>query len=81
MMRRASLLLLLAFAPLAAPQTVTVSDGTTSLQELEAVLVVGERPGPALWKVTNRKGNALWILPTYGPLPDGLVLRSTQLEP
>lgn len=54
-------------------------DTASSLDELEAALITGERPGPALWKIT-RKGNTLWILPTFGPLPDTLVLRSTQLE-
>ncbi len=79
-MRCALLLSGLAFASGAAPQTTPSPDGVTSIQELEAILVTGERPGPGLWKVTNRKGNALWILPMFGPLPDGLVLRSTQLE-
>jgi uncharacterized protein YbaP (TraB family) len=55
------------------------SDVSSSIDELEAALVTGERPGPALWKIT-RKGNTLWILPTFGPLPDSLILRSTQLE-
>jgi TraB/PrgY/gumN family len=51
------------------------------LDELDPVLVTGERPGPALWKVTRKgKDNVLWILPTFEPLPDSLVLRSAELE-
>jgi uncharacterized protein YbaP (TraB family) len=44
------------------------------------VLVTGEHPGPALWKVTSAQ-HVLWILgepPT--PLPDKLVWRSKQVE-
>jgi hypothetical protein len=37
-------------------------------EELEAAAVIGERPGPALWRVSN-KANSLWILPTLAPLP------------
>lgn len=49
------------------------------IQELEPVLVTGERPGPALWKVTHKR-NTLWILPTFGPLPARLVWRSRHVE-
>jgi hypothetical protein len=50
------------------------------LEELEAILVTGEQPGPALWKVTAKKGNTLWILPVFGPLPDGLKWKSREVE-
>ncbi|MEO6184946.1 MAG: TraB/GumN family protein [Steroidobacteraceae bacterium] len=60
--------------------TAQVSPGLpVTYEELETIIVTGERPGPALWKV-SRKGNTLWILPTFGPLPEGLIWRSTQLE-
>jgi hypothetical protein len=49
------------------------------LQELDEVLVIGERPGPALWKITY-KDHVLWILPTLSPLPRGLTWRSSQVE-
>lgn len=48
-------------------------------EELPPVLVVGERPGPALWKVTWRD-HVLWILPTLAPLPRGLTWRSSEVE-
>ena len=54
--------------------------GAGVVEQLEEVLVTGERPGPSLWKVTGKDGNVLWILPTLGPLPDKLVWKSTQVE-
>ncbi len=50
-----------------------------AIQELEPVVVTGERPGPALWKVTHKR-NTLWILPMFGPLPARLVWRSRHVE-
>ena len=46
---------------------------------LEEVLVNGDQPGPALWKVTNGE-NTLWILGTYSPLPKDMRWRSAQVE-
>lgn len=46
---------------------------------IEEVLVVGEHPGPGLWKVT-RGENTLWILGTHSPLPRQLTWRSQQVE-
>jgi uncharacterized protein YbaP (TraB family) len=64
--------------------TVTAAQSVSpdaTLDELEPVLVTGERPGPALWKVTRKgKDNVLWILPTFEPLPNSLTLRSAELE-
>ena len=48
-------------------------------EPLESVLVVGEQPGPGLWKV-SKDGNVLWLLATVGPLPDKLAWRSRQVE-
>lgn len=49
------------------------------MQELEPILVLGERPGPALWKVTYRD-HELWLLPTMTQLSQRVVWRSSQLE-
>lgn len=46
---------------------------------IEEVLVVGEHPGPGLWKVTHGD-NTLWILGTHAPLPQRLTWRSEQVE-
>jgi hypothetical protein len=37
--------------------------------DLEVVLVTGEQPGPALWKVSNEFHHTLWILGDVSPLP------------
>lgn len=50
-----------------------------ALLELEPVLVTGERPGPAMWKVSWRD-HVLWLLPTLSPLPRELVWRSAAVE-
>jgi hypothetical protein len=50
-----------------------------ALDELDTVLVLGEQPGPGLWKV-SKGDNVMWVLGTYGPLPQGVTWRSTQVE-
>lgn len=47
--------------------------------ELEPILVTGERPGPAMWKITW-KDHELWLLPTLSQLPQRVVWRSRPLE-
>jgi hypothetical protein len=48
-------------------------------EELETVLVVGEQPGPGLWKVSNG-GHVMWVLASYEPLPKGMTWRARQVE-
>ncbi|MDB5963187.1 MAG: TraB/GumN family protein [Massilia sp.] len=45
----------------------------------EQVLVVGQRPGPGLWKVTKDE-HVLWIFGTYSPLPAQMQWRSREVE-
>lgn len=66
----------LGIAPASVPQVPAPAD---EILELEPVLVIGERPGPALWKVTW-KDHTLWLLPTLSPLPRGVIWRSSQVE-
>ncbi|WLI89644.1 TraB/GumN family protein [Massilia sp. R2A-15] len=47
--------------------------------EGEKILVVGQRPGPGLWKVT-KDDHVLWIFGTYSPLPKKMTWRSAQVE-
>jgi uncharacterized protein YbaP (TraB family) len=47
--------------------------------EPEQVLLVGQRPGPGLWKV-SKDGHVLWVLGTYSPLPQKMEWRSQQVE-
>lgn len=44
-----------------------------------SILVVGQRPGPALWKV-SKGDHVLWIFGAYSPLPKQMDWRSQQLE-
>jgi uncharacterized protein YbaP (TraB family) len=47
--------------------------------QLEEISVVGERPGPRLWKVT--KGNhVLWVLGTLTHVPRKMTWRSAEVE-
>lgn len=45
----------------------------------EKVVVVGQRPGPGLWKV-SKGDNVLWVFGTYGPLPTKMHWRSHEVE-
>jgi hypothetical protein len=49
------------------------------LEVLDTALVVGEQPGPGLWKV-SRDDHVMWVLANYGPLPKGMTWRSQQIE-
>ncbi|WP_343732562.1 TraB/GumN family protein [Duganella sp.] len=48
-------------------------------QAQETVLLVGQRPGPGLWKV-SKGDHVLWIFGTYSPLPKKMEWRSQQVE-
>lgn len=45
----------------------------------EKVLIVGERPGPGMWKV-SKGDHVLWIFGTYSPLPQKMTWRSQAVE-
>ena len=47
--------------------------------ELDEVLITGERPGPAMWKVSNGD-HTLWIMGTLSPLPAKMTWRSREAE-
>ena len=46
---------------------------------LEEILVVGEQPGPAMWRVTKGE-HTLWILATLEPLPKDMVWHSKSVD-
>ena len=46
---------------------------------LEEILVVGEQPGPAMWRVA-KGDHALWILATLEPLPKDMVWHSKSVD-
>ena len=53
--------------------------GDAPLDELDEVLVRGELPGPAMWKVT-RDDHTLWIMGTLSPMPERMSWRQKQVE-
>ncbi len=57
-------------------QRVHAAEDAASLEE---VLVVGEHPGPGLWKV-SKGTHVLFILGTHAPLPQDFVWRSKEVE-
>ncbi|MYN00626.1 TraB/GumN family protein [Pseudoduganella sp. DS3] len=46
---------------------------------LESVLVVGQRPGPGLWKV-SKDDHVMYVFGKYGPLPKKMEWRSHEVE-
>jgi uncharacterized protein YbaP (TraB family) len=73
--------LLRALALLALLATVTPGSGAdaTDTTTLDEVLVTGERPGPAMWKV-SKGDHTLWIMGTLSPLPAKMTWKSKQAE-
>lgn len=47
--------------------------------EVDEVLIIGEQPGPSLWKI-YKGDHLLWVLGTFYPLPNKLQWRSQQAE-
>lgn len=45
----------------------------------DEVLIIGEQPGPSLWKV-SKDDHVLWILGGFGPLPTKMQWHSQQAE-
>jgi hypothetical protein len=71
--------LLLAGFAVAAEDGTEASAPAPHASTLEEVLVTGEHPGPALWKVSSGD-HVLWILGEVSPLPARLKWRSRQFE-
>jgi len=46
---------------------------------IEELLVVGEQPGPGMWRVTKGE-NTLWILGTYEPVPQKMKWRAKNVR-
>jgi hypothetical protein len=78
---RTDVLLVLTFFArgLSAGEDSTAGAAPSSETAIEEVLVEGEHPGPALWKV-SRWSHELFILGTHAPLPADLVWRSKEVE-
>jgi hypothetical protein len=73
--RTLSLLILTAASVLAAPQ----SFAQAASAPIEELLVVGEQPGPSMWKVT-KGGNTLWVIATHTPVPENMKWRARGIK-
>ncbi|MEO6079476.1 MAG: TraB/GumN family protein [Steroidobacteraceae bacterium] len=74
-MRLAAGIAALALLPCLAP----AAELSENLDELETVLVIGEQPGPGLWKV-SKGDHVMWVLASFSPLPKAMTWRSKQVE-
>jgi hypothetical protein len=68
--------LILTFYPVSSS---AAQDEAVSQGEPAQILVVGQRPGPGLWKIFKGE-HVLWVFGTYEPLPKKLEWRSQQVE-
>lgn len=77
---RALSIVLATFSLLAAgPPSASSAESSREDIELEEVLVTGERPGPAMWKVT-KGDHTLWIMGTLSPMPAKMSWRQKRAE-
>jgi uncharacterized protein YbaP (TraB family) len=70
---------LLVFSAVALMQRSNAQQAAVTAPPLEEILVVGEQPGPAMWRVT-KGGHSLWILATLEPLPKDMVWHSRSVD-
>ena len=75
----AALLLVHAGARAQPTRTEAAATPSSASAPIEQVEVIGERPGPSLWRVT-RADHVLWLLGTLDPLPRKMTWRSRDVE-
>jgi uncharacterized protein YbaP (TraB family) len=61
------------------PAATPVSQASPAPQVLDEIDVVGERPGPRLWKIT-KGDHTLWLLGTLTHIPKRMTWRSSEVE-
>ncbi len=67
-------------ADAAAPEPAVSTDAPAEAAAVpEQILVVGQKPGPGMWKV-SKDDHVLWIFGTYSPLPVKMDWRSHEVE-
>ena len=64
---------------LVAPPPLSRAQAPSAAAPLEQINIVGERPGPRLWKVT-RGDHVLWLLGTLNHLPSSLRWRPGEID-
>ena len=62
-------------SPVAGAQT----PSAPAAEQIDEIQIIGERPGPRLWKVT-RGDHVLWVLGTLNHLPRKMIWRSSEVE-
>jgi uncharacterized protein YbaP (TraB family) len=60
-------------------QSAAAPSAAAPTEHLEEIEVVGERPGPKLWKIT-RAGHVLWVLGTLNHVPRKMIWRPREVE-
>ena len=65
--------------PAAAPAAALPAANDEAPAAPEQILVVGQKPGPGMWKVA-KGDHVLWIFGTYSPLPVKMDWRSHEVE-
>lgn len=73
---------ILAIGPAAAQESTAEIESTSvnaPTDEVEEILVVGEQPGPSLWKV-YKDNHVLWVMGTISPIPKNIQWHSKQVE-
>jgi len=70
---------LLVYCVIAVNHRVNAQEPAAAEPRLEEILVVGEQPGPAMWRVSKGE-HTLWILATLEPLPKDMVWRSKSVD-
>jgi uncharacterized protein YbaP (TraB family) len=68
-----------ALLPAIATLALLLSPAAAPQELLEEVLITGEQPGPAMWRV-SKDDHTLWIVGTVTPLPTKMSWRSKQVE-
>jgi uncharacterized protein YbaP (TraB family) len=64
---------------IARPANPAPTAASAPAQQLDELVVTGERTGPGMWHV-HRGSSQLWVLGSISPLPKGITWRSTQVE-
>jgi hypothetical protein len=64
---------------LSAPVWAQTEAAPPVVDNASTVLVVGQRPGPGMWKI-SKGDHVLWVFATYSPLPVKMQWRSQQVE-
>lgn len=65
--------------PAAPPAAAAAASSEETPAAPEQILVVGQKPGPGMWKVSKDE-HVLWIFGTYSPLPVKMDWRSHEVE-